>query len=154
MSSTLKATPQYIVNSHPHPFTQTILNLNVLASCPKSPNDTELKKAMRESTAGLKALNSQGTLQEMLAAQMLSIHQLQQQTTAFANKAIHIENTQYFTNTAIKLANCFTQQAALLAKLQGTGGQKIVVEHVEVHHGGQAVVGNIGGGIPTDQEKK
>jgi hypothetical protein len=33
-----------------------------------------------------------------------------------------------------------------LAKLQGVGGQKIVVERVDVHQGGQAVVGNIQGG--------
>jgi hypothetical protein len=49
-------------------------------------------------------------------------------------------------NTAIKLSNTFVQQAALLAKLQGGGAQKIVVERVDVHQGGQAIVGSIQGG--------
>lgn len=39
------------------------------------------------------------------------------------------------------------QQATLLAKLQGGIGQKIIVEHVDVHQGGQAIVGNIQGGL-------
>ena len=34
----------------------------------------------------------------------------------------------------------------ILAKLQGVGGQKIIVERVDVHDGGQAIVGNVRGG--------
>ncbi|HLB41991.1 MAG TPA: hypothetical protein VJN02_03890 [Gammaproteobacteria bacterium] len=107
-----------------------------------------------ETEHDLKALSAEGGLQEMLAAQMLAIHRLQQRSIAAANICHDVNTAQYFTNTAIKLSNCFTQQAALLAKLQGAGGQEIVVEHVEVHHGGQAVVGNINGGLPAGKEKK
>jgi hypothetical protein len=91
------------------------------------------------------ALNSQNSLQEMLIAQMTSIHLLQQKTIALANRTGLTDNKQYLINSSIKLAHCFTQQAALLAKLQGIGSQKITVEHVEVHHGGQAIVGSIQG---------
>lgn len=45
------------------------------------------------------------------------------------------------------------QQANLLAKLQGLGSQKITVERIEVHQGGQAIVGNIQGGR-SNKEKK
>jgi hypothetical protein len=102
----------------------------------------------------MKALKAQGGIQEMLVAQMTSIHLLQQTTIALANTAGFTDSKQYYTNSAIKLSNCFTQQAALLAKLQGIGGQKIVVEHVEVHHGGQAVVGTINGATPINKEEK
>ena len=102
----------------------------------------------------MKALKAEGGIQEMLIAQMTSIHLLQQTTIALANSTGFTDSRQYYTNSAIKLANCFTQQAALLAKLQGAGGQKIIVEHVEVHHGGQAVVGNISGVTPTEKDKK
>src|SRR5690606_8287771 len=102
----------------------------------------------------LTAMGAESCLQSMLAAQMLSIHELQQRTMTFANGVDHLESKKYYTHAAIKLSNCFTQQAALLAKLQGNIGQKITVEHVEVHHGGQAVVGNVNGGTPTDKEKK
>ena len=81
----------------------------------------------------------------MLIAQMLSIHKLQQTSMAFANAAGDLHLQRYYTNAAIKLANCFAQQANVLAKLQGIAGQKIVVEHVDVHSGGQALVGNIHG---------
>lgn len=63
----------------------------------------------------------------------------------YANATDELELKKYYTNAAIKLANCFTQQANILAKLQGIGGQKIIVERVDVHQGGQAVVGNIQG---------
>lgn len=125
------------------------MRLNAL-SCSniKSENfdlDTEIKK----SEIALSSLNATDGLQQMLVAQMISIHRLQQMSMANANGSDHLENKQYFTNSAIKLANCFTQQANLLARLQGHGIQKIVVERVDVHQGGQAVVGNINSGTRT-----
>ncbi len=91
-------------------------------------------------------------LQEMLAAQMLTIHQLQQISMAFAAKSNQPNNKQYFTNTAIKLANTFVQQASLLSRLQGNGGQQINVKQVDVHQGGQAIVGNVN--VSPSTEKK
>ena len=86
---------------------------------------------------------------------MLSIHYLQQISIAMVNKTLSNNAGQYFTNTAIKLANTFVQQANLLSRLQGCGGQKIVVEHVEVNSDGQAVICNINRGSPTaDKVKK
>ena len=45
------------------------------------------------------------------------------------------------------------QQANTLAKLQGVGGQKIIIERVDVHQGGQAIVGNIQGGMGGKDKK-
>lgn len=81
----------------------------------------------------------------MLATQLLSIHRLQQESMAFANACDSMYSKQYYTNAAIKLSNCFAQQALLLAKLQGVGSQKIIVERVDVHQGGHAIVGSIQG---------
>ena len=50
-------------------------------------------------------------------------------------------------------SNTFIQQANLLAKLQGGIGQKIIVERVDVSHGGQAVIGTVNGGVPADKAK-
>src|SRR5947207_2727329 len=45
---------------------------------------------------------------------------------------------------ATRLMRLFTEQLAAMAKLKGkTGQQKVVVEHVHVHSGGQAVVGAV-----------
>lgn len=133
-------------------FKKSIVKLNALASIFKT--GTDLSIAKRASENGLQALGVQNGIQEMLAAQMLSIHQLQQQAIALAHGSKHIENIRYFTNTAVKLANCFTQQANALNRLQGNGCQKIVVEHVDVHSGGQAIVGNINEGSPIGKVKK
>ena len=43
----------------------------------------------------------------------------------------------------VALQRNFTLQAEALAKLQRGGKQKVVVEHVHVYPGGQAIVGNV-----------
>jgi hypothetical protein len=47
-----------------------------------------------------------------------------------------------------KLARTFTTQMEALNRYRGKGQQKMTVEHVHVHEGGQAIVGNVtkGGG--------
>lgn len=133
---------------------ERITRLNAMACGNVKSQNYDIDIEMNKSEQGLIALEANNSLQQMLAAQMLSIHRLQQLSMAHANNTDHPDNRKYFTNAAIKLANSFTQQATLLAKLQGTGSQKIVVEHVEVHQGGQAVVGNIMGVTPSHMEKK
>ncbi|WP_412754398.1 hypothetical protein [Legionella donaldsonii] len=126
-------------------FVRHIIHENAIATNDIRSNKFDMDKAKQKSNAAMTAMNIDGGLQSMLAAQMFSIHELQQRTMIYANAADDLELKKYYTNAAIKLANCFTQQANILAKLQGVGGQKIIVERVDVHQGGQAVVGNIQG---------
>ena len=52
-------------------------------------------------------------------------------------------------NMALKLMRTYTAQVEALAKLRRGGNQTVRVEHVHVHSGGQAIVGNVthpGGG--------
>jgi hypothetical protein len=127
-------------------FKKKILRLNAIASNRCSQEGFDVDKAAAQSEHDLNVLGATNGLQEMLAAQMLSIHHLQQLAMAYANEVKLMDERQYYTNAAIKLANCFTQQANLLARLQGNGNQKIIIERVDVHQGGQAVVGSIHGG--------
>jgi hypothetical protein len=46
-------------------------------------------------------------------------------------------------NLATKLQRTFVAQVEALQKLRGKGGQQVRVEHVHVHEGGQAIVGNV-----------
>jgi hypothetical protein len=82
-------------------------------------------------------------LKAMLATQMAAIHDLQQKEFLFASQIISPEKKQYHINAVTKLSNVFIQQASLMQKLQGKGQQKVTVEHVHVHNGGQAIVGNV-----------
>ncbi|STX38813.1 hypothetical protein [Legionella feeleii] len=128
-------------------FNRRVIHINAIATNNVRSENFDLDKARQESSEALTVLNAQNGLQAMLASQMLSVHELQQTTMAFANGCSDLELKKYYTNTAVKLASCFVQQAHLLAKLQGVGGQKIIVERVDVHQGGQAIVGNIQGGM-------
>jgi hypothetical protein len=113
----------------------------------------DLEKAKKKSQSHLTALGANEGLQALLASQMLAIHKLQQRSMAIVNGLSYSEASQYYTNTSIKLANTFVQQATLLAKLQGGIGQKIIVERVDISHGGQAVIGNVNGGRIADKAK-
>jgi hypothetical protein len=135
-------------------FSERITRLNALACNFTQGGKMDLKTAEMESKGALKVLNADGGLQEMLTAQMVSVHNLQQITIAMANKNLGSDVGKYFMSSTIKLANVFAQQANLLSRLQGNGGQKITIERVDVHHGGQAVVGSINGGSHADKVKK
>lgn len=134
-------------------FNKHIIDENAIATNNITAEKFDMDKAKQKSSNALVALDVKGGLQSMLAAQMLSIHELQQRTMTYANAIDSLELKKYYTNTAIKLANCFVQQANILAKLQGVGGQKIIVERVDVHQGGQAVVGNIQGSVGNKDKK-
>jgi hypothetical protein len=46
-------------------------------------------------------------------------------------------------NRGIKLFRMFTRQVEVLRTLRSKGEQKMIVEHVHVHNGGQAIVGSV-----------
>ena len=56
---------------------------------------------------------------------------------------------------ANKLSRTYTTLLEALNRHRGKGQQKVTVEHVHVHEGGQAIVGNVeGGGVRTKSEKQ
>ena len=85
-------------------------------------------------------------IEAMLAAQMAAVHM---QTMTFARRLTKAD-TYLESETAEKalnrLSRTFTTQMEALNRYRGKGQQKMTVEHVHVHEGGQAVVGNVQGG--------
>jgi hypothetical protein len=85
----------------------------------------------------------------MLAAQMATVHMA---TMTFARRLNHVDNIpqQDSAERAFnKLARTFATQMEALKRYRSGGQQKVVVEHVHVNEGGQAIVGNVmhpGGG--------
>ena len=94
-------------------------------------------------------------IEAMLAAQMAAVHL---QTMTFARRLNHTEtiDQQNSAERAFnKLARTFTTQMEALNRYRGKGQQKMTVEHVHVHEGGQAIVGNVqGGGGKTKTERQ
>lgn len=116
------------------------------AAC-KNP-ETEANKTL----SALQHLAPGSLLEAMLAAQMLAVHNA---SMKMLSRAAIPDQTQYGIDAnitrATKLQRTFLAQIEAWNKLRGKSGQqKVTVEHVHVHEGGQAVVGNVEGGRGSD----
>ena len=97
-------------------------------------------------------LQPQDGFEGMLISQMAVIHKQAmncfRKTTGYKSSDADMHfNLQ---NQGIKLMRLYSQQVEALDKHRRKGNQKMIVEHVHVHRGGQAIVGNInqeGGGV-------
>ena len=95
-----------------------------------------------ETLAELKPTNMSESL---LAVQMIGVHEAAVRFLRNATiQAQTVEGQDINMLRAIKLMRLFNEQLEAMAKLKGkVGQQKVVVEHVHVHKGGQAIVGTV-----------
>lgn len=104
---------------------------------------------MNAAYEALESIAPQSELEGMLAAQMIATHHagmeclrramLEDQT--FKGRDQNLKH-------ATKLLGLYERQLAALDKHRGRGQQKITVEHVNFHAGGQAIVGHVNGASP------
>lgn len=90
-------------------------------------------------------LRPRDELEGVLISQMAGSHNL---IMAYMRRAMipdqYLEAANDYTDRAYKLMNIFLKQIETLEKYRGkTTQQKVIVEHVHIHEGGQAVVGHI-----------
>ena len=100
----------------------------------------------------VKGVKPQDTVETMLAPQMAAIHNA---TMTFARRLAHVDNIKQqdsAQNALNKLARTFAAQVAALKQYRSKGEQRVLVEHVHVHAGGQAIVGAVTAG-PGGAEK-
>ncbi len=96
--------------------------------------------------AAIGGIDPQDELQGLLAVQMFGTHNL---AMTFCRKLFQpggqtIEAIDTIANRAAQFMKLFMEQAMCLQKLNGQSGQqKVTVEHVHVHQGGQAIVGTV-----------
>lgn len=92
----------------------------------------------------------------MLAAQLLASHNAAMECYRRAMIAEQtFEGRKENLNQANKLSRTHTTLLEALNHHRGKGQQKVTVEHVHVHNGGQAIVGSVeGGGVLTKSEKQ
>jgi hypothetical protein len=81
----------------------------------------------------------------LLAVQMFGVHEA---ATLLLKRATvegqTLEGTDANVLRATRLMRLFNEQVELMAKLKGkTSQQRVTVEHVHVHQGGQAIVGAV-----------
>lgn len=91
----------------------------------------------------VRSVQPRDELESMLAVQMGAVHQA---TMMMARRLNHVDTIpqQDAAERALnKLARTFATQMETLKRYRTGGQQKVIVEHVTVNEGGQAIVGNV-----------
>ena len=93
----------------------------------------------------LSEIGPKGALEMLLAVQIMGVHQAALKFLANATVEGQTAEGRHLNSLgATRLMHLFVEQLEALQKLQGKHGQqKVTVEHVHVHQGGQAIVGAI-----------
>jgi hypothetical protein len=101
----------------------------------------------------VRGINPKDETEALLAVQMAAIHNA---TMVAAGRLNHVDTIpqQDSTSTMLnKLARTFATQIEALKRYRSAGEQTIKVQHVTIHDGAQAIVGNVnqggGGGAPA-----
>lgn len=127
---------------------QAIQTFNGTASVEGFNND-KIAPSANNALAILTGIQPQDELESMLAVQMIGVHNMAMETLKRAMLAGQsFEGKQVNINQATKMLRTFMAQMEALKKYRTGGQQKMIVEHVHVGEGGQAIVGTVtqGGG--------
>jgi len=111
----------------------------------KGNHDLEQKREKgNQILSAMGELRPQDGHEGMLISQMLSVHERAMYCLRMADNNKSFAAMYYdLQNQGIKLMRLFTQQLEALDKHRRKGNQTIIVEHVNVHDGGQAIVGTV-----------
>jgi hypothetical protein len=90
--------------------------------------------------AALQEIAPVGALEGMLAAQLVATHMATMDCYKRLNATNDRDIHAYNLNQANKLSRTYAILLEALNRHRGKGQQKVTVEHVHVHHGGQAIV--------------
>ena len=108
-----------------------------------SPGKDADEEAINFALAVIAGIEPQDELETMLAMQMVAVHMA---TMTFTRRLAHVEtlDQQHGSERALnKLARTFAMQMEALKRYRCGGEQKVVVQHVNVNEGGQAIVGTV-----------
>jgi hypothetical protein len=104
--------------------------------------EDERGKYASAAAAALVGIQPKGELEGMLAAQLIACHNAAMECYRRAmNSQLPVRD--YHLNQANKLSRTYSTLLETLNRHRGKGQQKVTVEHVHVHQGGQAIVGNV-----------
>jgi len=102
--------------------------------------------AYNHSMAILSGIQPQDELEGMLAVQMIGVHNMAMDYMGKATRIDRVDFMSTYMNGATKSLRAFVAQMEALKKYRTGGQQKMVVEHVHVNEGGQAIVGTVNQG--------
>ena len=110
----------------------------------KHSDEDTLDRQLAATTAALIGIGPRDELEGMIAAQLLAAHNAAMECYRRAMLSEQtVEGRRENLNQANKLSRSYATLLEALNRHRGKGQQKVTVEHVHVHAGGQAVVGMI-----------
>ncbi len=145
-------TPESELQSHL--LDQVIQTFRGTVSTDGADND-KVALACNYALSTLVGIQPQDELEAMLAVQMIGVHNMAMNCMSKATRTERVDFMATYMNGATKFLRLFAIQMETLKKYRSGGQQKIVVEHVNVGKGGQAIVGvvNQGEGIGASDKK-
>ena len=131
----------------------TLLNQVALIKSPKTMH--EVKTILKDTSTLMLELQPRDAFEGLLVTQMVTCQDQVMSCLRQAESSKFIDHRELHLRFADRFMKTFTKQLETLAKYRRGGQQKVVVEHVNVNEGGQAIIGSVnnqGGG--QDAEKK
>jgi hypothetical protein len=122
----------------------------MINSCwfPKNQSAEDCNQQLFVAVTGLRAFAPTDEIEGMIAAQAMAAHHASMECSRRA--MLHeqpFEAAQGFRKAAANASRTFVELLSALDRKRGKSGQQVVrVEHIHVHQGGQAIVGNVKGG--------
>ena len=154
-----KGTLKSIGGSQSDHWNNTLANQVAQALWLKHSDSEECDQQLAATVAALIGIAPKDELESMMAAQLIAAHNAAMECyrrAMFAEQTF--EGRRENLNQANKLSRTWAALLDALNKHRGKGQQKVTVEHVHVHRGGQAVVGTIerprGGGGHEESEEQ
>jgi hypothetical protein len=130
------------------PFAKKILGELIDSACAGSNSKPLAEEDVNAALVAMHGIAPRDEAEAMLAAQMIATHTAAMGALRRVKSAENIPQQDSNGNLAVKLLRAYTAQLEGLARYRGKGQQKVIVEHVHVHPGGQAIVGAVNSHTP------
>lgn len=134
-------------NDFANGFVQTLLHAT---TAERQPQERHLNDAL----ATVQALGPRDEAEAMLAAQMAMVHDATAHAARRLRHAVTVEQIEAHDRCLNRLARTYAAQLEALKRYRTGGQQRMTVEHVHVHAGGQAIVGSVNHGGGGELEKR
>jgi hypothetical protein len=124
------------------------------AACDGSSKNPPSEEDINRALAAVTGVGARDEVEGMLATQMVATHCAAITLLRRLKATETIPQQDSAGNLVTKLLRTYTAQVEALNRYRGKGQQKVTVEHVHVHQGGQAIVGTVtqGGGASSKTE--
>jgi hypothetical protein len=133
-----------------------LLNSLINAACDGTSSHPPSEQDVNGVLAAVHGIRANDEIEAMLAVQMVATHFAATRALRRLKGSDTVSQQDSNGNLAVKLLRTFTAQTEAFQRYRGKGQQKVTVEHVHIHKGGQAIVGSVsqsGGRRDNDENR-